>query len=106
MLFQNNLTMSQSKYNFQSNLNQTVIPKGLDENVIKHISNSKNEPDWLLEFRLKAFKHWKNQNDNKKFPDFTKLIIPPIDFQNISYLATIKKTTNLVELKKEWIDLL
>jgi Fe-S cluster assembly protein SufB len=96
--------MSQNKYNFQSNLNQTVIPKGLDEDVIKHISNSKHEPNWLLEFRLKAYKYWKKQNDSKKFPDFTNLKIPPIDFQNISYLATIKKTTNLVELKKEWIE--
>jgi Fe-S cluster assembly protein SufB len=96
--------MSQSKYNFQSNLNQTVIPKGLDEDIIKHISNSKQEPNWLLEFRLKAYKYWKKQNDTKKFPDFTKLKIPPIDFQNISYLATIKKTTNLVELKKEWLE--
>jgi Fe-S cluster assembly protein SufB len=96
--------MSQSKYNFQSNLNQTVIPKGLDEDIIKHISNSKQEPNWLLEFRLKAYKHWKDQNDAKKFPDFTTLKTPPIDFQNISYLATIKKTTNLVELKKEWLE--
>jgi Fe-S cluster assembly protein SufB len=93
--------MSQSKYNFQSNLNQTVIPKGLNEDIIKHISKSKNEPTWLLEFRMKAFKHWKKQNDAEKLPDFTKLKIPPIDFQNISYLATIKKTTDLVELKKE-----
>ena len=70
------------------------------------LSNSKNEPNWLLKFRLKSYKHWKNQNDNKKFPDFTKLKIPPIDFQNISYLATIKKTTDLVELKKSWLELL
>jgi Fe-S cluster assembly protein SufB len=98
--------MPQSEYNFQSNLNQTIIPKGLDEGVIKYISNSKNEPNWLLEFRLKSYKYWKNQNDNKKFPDFTKLKIPIIDFQNISYLATIKKTTDLVELKKGWVELL
>lgn len=98
--------MSQSKYNFQSNLNQTIIPKGLDEDVIKYISNSKNEPNWLLEFRLKAYNHWEKQNEAKKFPNFTKLKIPLIDFQNISYQATIKKTTDLVELKKEWTELL
>ncbi len=95
--------MSQTKYNFKSNIPQTVIPKGLDEEVVRHISDVKNEPNWLLEFRLKSFKHWKKQNDSKKFPDFTKLKLPKIDFQNISYLATIKKTTDLVELKNEWI---
>ncbi len=96
--------MSSSKYNFKTNISQTVIPKGLDEDVVKHISTTKNEPKWLLEFRLKSYKHWAKQNSDKKFPDFTKLKLPEIDFNNISYLATIKKTTDLMELKKEWIE--
>lgn len=96
--------MPQTKYNFKSKIPQTIIPKGLNEDVIKHISQTKNEPNWLLEFRLKSYKHWKKQHDAKKLPDFTNLKLPNIDFQNISYLATIKKTTDLVEFKKEWID--
>ena len=98
------MSSSSNKILNQSNLNQTVLPKGLDESVVITISQSKNEPNWLLNYRLKAYRLWKQKLDNGELPTFAKLNLPAIDFQAISYLATIKKTTDLVELKKEWIS--
>lgn len=75
---------------------QDVIPKGLDENIIHQISAKKEEPDWLLEFRLKAFRQWQKM----KAPTWGHVTVPPIDFQDISYYAApVKRNTG--EGKKE-----
>jgi Fe-S cluster assembly protein SufB len=96
--------------NEQSNLKQIVLPVGLNEDVIRQISSIKNEPAWVLEYRLKAYKQFKNLLKNNKLPSFANLKLPKIDFQAISYLATLEpkkqKTTNLVELKQDWISTL
>jgi len=90
MLEQNKIlhdvTSGEYKYGFTSNIETEIIRKGLDEDVVRLISTKKNEPEWLLEFRLKAFRYWQTL----KMPDWAHLSIPAIDFQNIIYYAAPK----------------
>ena len=71
------------RHGFESKIEQELIPKGLNEEIIRLISKKKNEPQWLLEFRLDAFAKWKGM----KMPHWAHLEIPPIDFQDIIYYA-------------------
>ena len=72
-----------------------MIPVGLNEDVVRYISKVKGEPEWLLDFRLKAFSHWKTMT----MPRWAHLDIPEIDFQAISYYAAPKvKDDKLAEL--------
>ena len=82
-----NATKSDYKYGFVTDIDTDVIPSGLSEEVVRLISAKKNEPEWLLEFRLKAYRHWLTL----KMPDWAQLDIPPIDYQAISYFAAPKK---------------
>ena len=75
------------KYGFVSDIDTDVIPRGLNEDVIRLISKKKGEPEWLLEFRLKAYRHWLTL----KMPTWAHLDIPEIDYQAISYYAAPKK---------------
>lgn len=86
------VTNSEYKYGFTSNIDTDIVPPGLSEEVIRHISAVKGEPDWLLEFRLNAYRYWLTLTP----PTWAHLNIPPIDFQAISYYAAPKKK----ELKK------
>jgi Fe-S cluster assembly protein SufB len=81
------VTQSEYKYGFFSDIETDIIDKGLNENVIRIIWEKKNEPDFMLEFRLEAFRKW----EKMKMPDWAYLIVPPIDYQNISYYAAPKK---------------
>ena len=83
----NDVTSGEYKYGFYSDIEMDKIPKGLNEDVIRSISQKKDEPEWLLEFRLKAFHHWQTM----KIPQWANLTIPPIDFQDIVYYAAPKK---------------
>ncbi|MBW6483621.1 MAG: Fe-S cluster assembly protein SufB [Vicingaceae bacterium] len=74
------------KYGFTSNIESEVIPKGLNEDVVRLISSKKNEPQWLLDFRLKAFAHWKTMVEKR----WAHVSYPEIDFQNISYYSSPK----------------
>lgn len=74
------------KYGFTSNIASEVIPKGLNEDVVRLISSKKNEPQWLLDFRLKAFAYWKIMVEKR----WAHVSYPEIDFQNISYYAAPK----------------
>ena len=65
------------KYGFETNIEQETVPKGLNEEIIRIISAKKNEPAWLLEYRLKAFKHWQTMKD----PSWAHVNFPKIDFQ-------------------------
>lgn len=80
------------KYGFVSDIETEIVPPGLNEDVIHKISALKGEPEWLLEFRLKAYRYWLTLTP----PEWAHLEIPPIDFQAISYYAAPKKK----ELKK------
>ena len=71
------------EYGFVSNIKTEIIDKGLNEEVIKVISNKKNEPEWMLEFRLQAYRYWLTLET----PQWAHLDIPPIDYQAISYYA-------------------
>ncbi len=78
---------SEYKYGFTSDLDTEIIPKGLNEDVVRLISSKKNEPPFLLEYRLKAFAHWKTLTE----PHWPKVDYPPIDYQDIIYYAAPKK---------------
>ncbi len=80
-------TNSEYKYGFTSDIDTEMVPPGLDEDVIRRISAIKQEPEWLLEFRLKAFRYWQTLTP----PTWAHLDIPPIDFQAISYYAAPKQ---------------
>lgn len=75
------------KYGFVTDIDTDIVPKGLSEDVIRLISAKKGEPQWLLDFRLKAYRHWLTL----KMPDWAHLSIPPIDYQSISYYAAPKQ---------------
>lgn len=75
---------------FQEDIDSHTIPKGLNEDVIKFISNHKNEPEWLLEFRLKAFEHWKKMVE----PTWANVKYKPIDYQDLHYYSSPKKIKN------------
>ena len=72
---------------FTTNVESETLPPGLNENTIKQISKIKQEPDWLLKFRLKAYQRWTKLEQ----PDWANLDIDPIDFQAISYYSAPKK---------------
>jgi Fe-S cluster assembly protein SufB len=78
------------KFGFTTNVHTEVIDRGLNEDVVRLISAKKGEPDWLLEFRLEAFRYWQSQQQ----PSWGHLQLPPIDYQAISYYAdpTAKKS--------------
>lgn len=81
------VTNGEYKYGFVTDIDTEIIPIGLNEDVIRLISAKKNEPDWMLEFRLKAYRYWTEM----KMPDWAHLNIPEIDYQSISYYAAPKK---------------
>lgn len=74
------------KYGFVTDLEVDEIPKGINEDVIRLISSKKNEPAWMLEYRLKAFKHWLTMTE----PEWAHVHYPKIDFQNIRYYSAPK----------------
>jgi Fe-S cluster assembly protein SufB len=82
-----NITSGEYKYGFVTNIETDIISKGLNEDVIRLISAKKNEPEWLLEFRLNAYRHWLTL----KMPEWPHLNIPDIDYQAISYYAAPKQ---------------
>ncbi len=80
-------TSQEYKEGFVTEVAQEFIPKGLNEDIIRTISRIKNEPDWLLDFRLDAFRKWQKMEQ----PHWAHLDLPEIDFQNIIYYAAPKK---------------
>ena len=80
------VTTSEYKHGFVTEIETDIIPEGLDEDIIRLISQKKGEPQWLLEFRLRAFAYWKTM----PMPNWAHLNIPEIDFQAISYYAAPK----------------
>ena len=101
-LFQPNYNMSKNQqiidsaikqeyeYGFTTDIEQDTLPPGLSDDVIRFISAKKNEPDWLLDWRLKAYHRWLEMEE----PDWSKLKYSKIDFQKISYYSAPKKQKN------------
>ena len=81
------VTQSEYKYGFYTDIEMDQAPKGLTEDTIRFISAKKNEPDFMLEFRLKAFRHWQTLKE----PKWAKVSYPDIDFQDIIYYSAPKK---------------
>lgn len=81
------VTGSEYKYGFVTDIDTEVIPRGLNEDVVRLISAKKQEPEWLLDFRLKAFRYWQTL----EMPRWAHLNVPPIDYQDIIYYAAPKQ---------------
>ncbi len=84
------------KYGFVTDIESETIPKGLSEDTIRLISSKKNEPEWMLEFRLKAFRNWLKMTEPDNWANFD---YPKIDFQNMSYYSAPKQ-----KAKKQSLD--
>ena len=91
------LTNREYKYGFVSDIESDIIPKGLSEDTVRLISTKKNEPEWMLEFRLKAFRGWQKMTEPKHWPNFE---YPTIDFQNISYYAAPKQKAKKASMEE------
>ena len=93
------MAKNQYKYGFVSEIEEERAPKGLNEDVIRFISAKKGEPDWLLEWRLKAYRHWLTMKE----PKWANVHYGPIDYQSIHYYAAPKKKqpTKLEDLDPE-----
>jgi len=89
-----NLATSKYKYGFSTDLEVDKAPKGLNEDIIKLISSKKDEPEWMLKWRLKAFEIWKKMEE----PDWAKVNYPKIDYQDIYYYSAPKNTEKLKSL--------
>ena len=81
------VTEAEYEHGFETDIEQEYFPKGLNEDIIGMISRKKEEPEWMLEFRLKAYRKWLTM----KMPSWAHLNIPPIDFQEVIYFAVPKK---------------
>jgi Fe-S cluster assembly protein SufB len=84
------LATQEYKWGFVTPIEADAIPRGLNEDVIRLISAKKQEPEWLLEWRLKAYRHWQTMRE----PTWANVHYPPIDYQDIIYYAAPKSKTN------------
>ena len=78
--------LSDYKYGFVTDIEADEAPKGLNENIIRFISGKKKEPEWMLDYRLKAYRHWLNMKE----PTWANIHYPKIDYQNIIYYSSPK----------------
>ncbi len=86
--------LSTYEWGFTSDIEQEFAPKGLSEDIVRFISGKKNEPEWMLDWRLKAYRRWLTMES----PDWAKLDIPPIDYQDAYYYAAPKVKPKLESL--------
>jgi len=77
------MELQEYKYGFQTDVRPEAFPKGLSEDIIRLISEKRDEPEWLLDFRLAAYKKWKTM----KHPDWHSLNMDPIDYNDIYYYS-------------------
>lgn len=91
------ITSADYQQGFETSIDQEFIPKGLNEGTVRLISSMKNEPEWMLDFRLKAYRKWLTM----KMPDWAHLEIPEIDYQEIIYYAAPKSSPKVKELDPE-----
>ncbi|MDE7142372.1 MAG: Fe-S cluster assembly protein SufB, partial [Muribaculaceae bacterium] len=96
------ITSGDYKYGFVTDVETDIIPVGLNEDVVRLISRKKGEPEWLLDFRLKAFRHWLTMTP----PRWGHLDMPDIDFQAISYYAAPGKKQGPKSLEEVDPDIL
>jgi Fe-S cluster assembly protein SufB len=82
------IDVDQYKYGFESQIESDLAPKGLSEDIVRFISEKKSEPQWMLDWRLDAYRRWLTMEE----PDWAKVSYPKIDFQDIYYYAAPKST--------------
>ncbi len=88
------LTNQEYKYGFVTDIEADSLPKGINEDIVKQLSAKKGEPEFMLEWRLKAYKHWLTMKE----PSWPNVIYPPIDYQDIVYYSAPKKQPQLKSL--------
>lgn len=97
------LTNKEYKYGFVTEIEADSLPKGLNEDIIRQLSAKKNEPEWMTEWRLKAYRHWLTMEE----PKWPNVKFAPIDYQDISYYSAPKKTpkyNSLDEVEPEILE--
>ena len=98
---------SEYKYGFVTEIEADTAPKGLSEDVVRLISSKKEEPQWMLDWRLRAFRHWETLKDKDKYPQWAHLDYPEVDFQDISYYSAPNskpKYNSLDEVEPELLE--
>ncbi len=94
------IDVDQYKYGFVTDIESELAPKGLNEDIVRYISAKKNEPEWMVEWRLDAYRRWLTMRD----PTWARVKYPPIDYQDLHYYAAPKSTagpTSLDEVDPE-----
>ena len=94
-----NLNKEKYEQGFVTELESDAFPAGLNEDIVRKISAIKEEPEWLLEFRLKAYRRWKQMDE----PDWSELDYNPVDYQELSYHSS-PKLRNKDEIPQEILD--
>ncbi|HRZ40374.1 MAG TPA: Fe-S cluster assembly protein SufB, partial [Candidatus Omnitrophota bacterium] len=98
---ENALSSRDYRFGFYTDIESESIPKGLNEDTIRMISKKKNEPDWMTEWRLSAYRHWLTLQE----PKWANIVHPPIDYQGISYFnAPKEKPKSLDEVDSEILE--
>ncbi|HEY6902791.1 MAG TPA: Fe-S cluster assembly protein SufB [Candidatus Acidoferrales bacterium] len=92
------LAQQEYKWGFVTDIGEDRAPKGLNEDIIRLISTKKNEPEFMLEWRLKALRHWESLEKAQAEPKWANIHYPPIDYQAISYYSAPKQKPNLKSL--------
>src|SRR5574337_1323875 len=87
------LANQEYKYGFVTEIEEEAVPHGLNEEIIHLISAKKHEPDWMLQWRLKAYRHWAKLEKSEAEPKWANVKYPPIDYQAIRYYAAPKQQT-------------
>lgn len=97
------LANKEYKFGFVTDIESDTLPKGLNEDIIRQLSAKKQEPEWMTEWRLKAYRHWLTMEE----PNWANIKYPPIDYQDISYYSAPKskpKYKSLDEVDPELLD--
>ena len=81
------LANKEYKYGFVTDIEADTLPKGLNEDIIRQLSAKKNEPEFMLEWRLKAYRHWLTMKE----PHWANVKYSPVDYQDLSYYSAPKK---------------
>src|SRR5213080_4610613 len=94
-VLQEQMAKQEYKYGFVADFDEDTIPKGLNEDVVRLISRKKKEPEWMTEWRLRAYRHWLTMKE----PTWSNVRYPPIDYQNIIYYAAPKPKKEVKSLE-------
>src|SRR5437764_7543998 len=94
-VLQEQMAKQENKYGFVADHDGTTVPKGLGEDVVRLISRKKKEPEWMTEWRLRAYRHWLTMKE----PTWSNVRYPPIDYQNIIYYAAPKPKKEVKSLE-------